>query len=102
MNRILRNALALAALSAATPALAWTTWPDIDFEWYASVGKSIAPAEEAYPAPRPGFIWSPAHWERRDTGPAWVAGHWIEDDYAAQVAEYSGRTPPPPIALQGR
>lgn len=102
MNRILRNALAIAALSAATPALAWTVWPDVDFEWYASVGKGTAPVEEAYPSARQGFIWSPAHWERRDAGSAWVTGRWIEDDYAAQVAAYSDRTIPPPIALQIR
>lgn len=102
MNGILRNALAIAALSAATPALAWTVWPDVDFQWYADVGRSTTPAEEAYPAPRLGLIWSPGHWERRDAASNWVAGRWIEDDYAAQVADYSGRTPVLPIALQGR
>lgn len=102
MNKVLRHALAVAALAISTPCLAWTVWPDVDFEWYASVGKSIAPALEPYPAARPGFIWSPAHWERRDFGQEWVAGRWIHDDYAEQVADYSGRTPSPAIALQGR
>lgn len=102
MNGILRSTLAVAAFAISTPALAWTVWPNVDFEWYASIGKSTAPAPEAYPAARAGSIWSPGHWERRDIGQAWVAGHWIEDDHFEQVAESRSRTPPTPIALQGR
>ena len=80
------------------PALSWTVWPDVDFEWYANVGKPVAPEAmtiEVMPAPRDGFIWSPGHYERTASGThRWVPGQWVADDYRQQVATYStlGRT----------
>ena len=88
MNLILKSTLAAAALAFATPSLAWTAWPDVDFEWYANVGKS-APAAEAYPAPRAGYIWSPAHYEWTGERQVFVAGHWIADDYDRQWRIYA-------------
>ena len=91
MRTISTTLLALAALAMAAPAHAWNTWntsPEIDFEWYANVGRSAAPSYE-FPPPRAGYIWSPGHWETRGTRQRFVAGHWIVDDFAAQVATHN-------------
>ena len=97
MNRILRTALVLAGVTLATPTLAWTVYPDIDFEWYANVGRQqAAPRIATEPAARKGYIWSHAHWEYRDNDSrqVYVPAHWIKDDYERQVALYtSGRAP---------
>lgn len=55
MQKIIHAGFATCALaSASMPALSWTVWPNIDFEWYADVGKPPAGTAtvEAYPAPR--------------------------------------------------
>lgn len=92
MNAILRNTLTVAALAAAWPAVAWTVWPDVDFEWYANVGRPAATLE-AYPAPRAGFMWSPAHYEWTGTRQILMPGTWIQDDYDRQSKAYaSGST----------
>ena len=94
IQKIISAGFATCALaSASVPALAWTVWPDVDFEWYADVGKPLAaPNVEVYPAPRAGWIWAPGHYETRGAQQAWVAGHWIPDDYQQQVAMYGSRT----------
>jgi YXWGXW repeat-containing protein len=96
IQTLISAGFATAALtSASIPALAWTVWPDIDFEWYADVGRPLAYPQyvEITPAPRAGYIWAPGHWETRDLHQQWVAGHWVKDDYAEQVAVYrNGRT----------
>ncbi len=75
-------------VSASVPALAWTVWPDVDFEWYANVGKPAM--VEVTPAPRAGYIWAPGHWETRsDSSQAWVGGQWVADDYTSQIATYA-------------
>ena len=84
MGTVSRSALALAALAIAAPVHA-SAPPDIDFEWDANVGRSVAPTY-AFPAPRAGYIWSPGLWEPRGTRQTFVRGHWIVDDYAAQLA----------------
>ena len=86
MQRILSCAFATAALAGASaPAFAITAWDDVDFAWYASVGKPVAgQVVSVYPAPREGSIWSPGHWETQGTTPVWVEGHWIADDYEQQ------------------
>ena len=90
IHRLISAGFAACALaSASVPALAWTVWPDVDFEWYADVGRAATLPAETYPAPRPGYIWSPGHYENRGARQVWVAGHWIKDDYAEQVALYS-------------
>jgi len=89
MNRILRNTLAVAAVVVATPTLAWTVYPDVDFEWYANVGKSAnASTIVVMPAPREGYIWAPASWQNRGSSQVYVAGHWVKDDFEEQVALY--------------
>jgi hypothetical protein len=94
IQKIISAGFAICALaSASVPALAWTVWPDVDFQWYADVGKPMGATVETYPAPREGFIWSPGHYETRGTRQAWVAGHWIRDDYQQQVATYGHRAP---------
>ncbi|HZZ94686.1 MAG TPA: YXWGXW repeat-containing protein [Usitatibacter sp.] len=94
IQKIISAGFATCALaSASVPALAWTVWPDVDFEWYADVGKPMAaPAVEVYPAPREGYIWSPGHYENREARQVWVPGHWIRDDYQQQLAMYGSRT----------
>jgi len=91
IHKLISAGFALAALtSASVPALAWTVWPDIDFEWYADVGNpAFAPNVKIYPAPREGYIWSPGHWENHGRRQAWVTGHYVKDDYEQQVAMYN-------------
>ena len=88
MRTISTTVLALAGLAMAAPAHAWNTSPDVDFEWYASVGRSAAPTY-AFPPPRAGYIWSPGHWETLGTRQRFVAGHWIVDDFAVQLATHN-------------
>ena len=93
IQKIIHAGFATCALaSASLPALSWTVWPDVDFEWYANVGKPVAGAAtsvEVFPAPREGYIWSPGHYERSATGNhTWVAGKWVADDYPQQLATY--------------
>ena len=87
MRTIQRILIALAGLAIAAPAVA-STAPDIDFEWYASVGR---PADSTpFPPARAGYIWSPSQWITYDgTRQRLVAGHWIVDDFAAQLARYN-------------
>ena len=92
MQKIIHAGFAACALaSASMPALSWTVWPNIDFEWYADVGKAPEGAAtiETYPAPRVGYIWAPGHYERINGRPEYVAGRWLVDDYPQQVARYS-------------
>ena len=81
--------LAAAAMSLATPAVAWTVWPDVDFEWYANVGRPAASQAQAEPAPRAGFIWAPARHEWNGTRHVSIPGVWIEDDYDRQWRAYA-------------
>jgi hypothetical protein len=85
----------VALASAAIPALALGVYPDVDFEWYANVGRE-APGTtvvQVMPAPREGYIWSPGHWETRGTRQTWVAGQWTKDDFHQQLAVYNnGKT----------
>jgi hypothetical protein len=100
--KILLAATATAvAITFATPALAFTVWPDVDFQWYADVGRydarpAIAPP--APPAPRDGYIWSPERWETRGARQTLIAAHWVVDDYRAQLAIYNH----PPIVADAR
>jgi len=89
MQQLVSAAFASAALAASFPAQSWTVWPDVDFEWYANVGKPLTTAVVSYPAPREGQIWSPAHWELHGQRQVYVTGHWIRDDYFERVAEYT-------------
>jgi hypothetical protein len=88
IQRVISTGFATAALaSASLPALSWTVWPDVDFEWYANVGKPVnGSIVEAWPAPREGYIWAPGRYETVGTRQAWVPGRWIRDDYAERVA----------------
>ena len=44
-QRIISTGFATAAIAAASmPALSGTVWPDVDFEWYANVGKPTSQA----------------------------------------------------------
>ena len=79
----------IALASAAIPALALNVYPDVDFEWYANVGKSAPGTTLVMPAPRAGYIWSPGHWETRGAHQTWVAGHWTKDDFEQQLMVYN-------------
>ena len=91
MNLILKSTLAAAALAFATPSLAWTAWPDVDFEWYANVGKPVAGTYvyEVTPAPRAGYIWSPGHYEWTGTRQVWTPGVFVKDDYDREWHAYA-------------
>jgi hypothetical protein len=83
-----------ALASASVPSLAYTVWPDVDFEWYATVGRPTAYSPvyvEVTPPPKKGYIWSPGHWETRGASSpqVWVAGRFVKDDYAEQLAIYN-------------
>jgi len=91
MKTMLKTAAAVAAMSLTTPVLAFSVWPDIDFEWYVNAGHSnvrTAPVV-VQPAARPGYIWSPAHIETRGEHQIRVAAHWVADDYDTQLALYN-------------
>ncbi len=90
IQQLISAGFAVSALvTASVPALAWSPWPAVDFEWYADVGKPLArPAGvEVTPPPRAGYIWAPGHWEARGARQQWVAGHWVRDEYDQQLAQ---------------
>ena len=90
MNALISAGFATALASASIPAVATTFYPDFDFEWYANVGKPLpGMTVELLPAPRAGYIFVPGRYETRGTRQVWVAGHYIKDDYAQQVAIYN-------------
>jgi hypothetical protein len=66
IQRVIQAGFATAAIaSASIPALAWTVWPDVDFAWYASVGKPVdARTVEIATAPAPSYSWGPSNDER--------------------------------------
>jgi hypothetical protein len=87
IQKLIAGGLAAAAFaSAALPASSayLGVWPDIDFDWYTSVGTT--PPAETTPAPRAGYIWAPGRYETLDGRETWVAGQWVKDDFAEQVA----------------
>jgi hypothetical protein len=91
-QKLIYTGFALCALaSASMPALSWTVYPDVDFEWYANVGKQLVPAE-IQPAPRPGYIWSPGHYEWNGTREVYMRGTWVKDDYDRQWRAYADGT----------
>ena len=51
IQRLIHAGFATAAIaSASVPALAWTVWPDVDFEWYANVGRAPAASSTVEPS----------------------------------------------------
>lgn len=98
IQKIIYGGFAACALaSASMPAFSYTVWPDVDFEWYANVGKPVAGTyyTEVMPAPRPGYIWSPGHYEWTGSRQVWMPGVWVKDDYDRQWKAYAfnnGRT----------
>lgn len=90
-QKLISAGFAIVALaSASIPALAWTVWPDIDFEWYADVGRPlVAPQVEIALPPREGYIVAPGHWENRAGRQVWIAQHYVRDDYPQQLAVYN-------------
>ncbi|HYC34979.1 MAG TPA: hypothetical protein VEC19_01050 [Usitatibacter sp.] len=93
MQKIIYTGFATCALaSASMPAFSWTVWPNVDFEWYADVGKLPAGNAEVavFPAPRTGYIWAPGHYESvAGSDRQYIPGRWIVDDHQEQVARYS-------------
>ena len=101
IQRLISAGFATAALaSASVPAVAYTVWPDVNFEWYANVGAPLVASDFVpEPPPRAGYIWAPGHWERHGKRYEWVAAHWVRDDYREQLAMYArpvdiGSNPP--------
>jgi hypothetical protein len=96
INKLISAGFAAAALASATlPALADTMWPnnytfdwpDVNFEWYANVGRPLNTEQAPYPT-RPGYIWAPGRYENQSASqdPVWVPGHFVKDDFNEQVA----------------
>ena len=94
IQRLIYAGFATCALaSASMPAFSWTVWPDVDFEWYANVGKPVAGSVvEVYPAPRPGYIWAPGRYEWNGTRQVYTPGVWVQDDYDRQWQAYANGT----------
>src|SRR4051812_30549288 len=89
-QKLISAGFAIVALaSASVPALAWTVWPDVDFEWYSAVGKPMVPMTTVTLAPREGYIVSPGHWETRGTRQVYVEAQYVKDDYPQQLAVYN-------------
>jgi hypothetical protein len=89
-QKLISTGFAIVALAGASfPALSWTVWPDVDFEWYTQVGHPLASPTSVPLAPRSGYIVSPAHWETRGTHQVYVAAQYIKDDYPQQLAIYN-------------
>ncbi len=89
-QKLIQAGFAVVALaSASLPALSWTVWPDVDFEWYTQVGKPLAPSTVVTLAPRAGYIVSPGHWETRGTRQVYVPAQYVKDDYPQQLAMYN-------------
>jgi len=88
-QKLISAGFAIVALaSASIPALAWTVWPDVDFEWYAQVGRPLVPSTVVL-APREGYIVSPGHWETRGAHQVFVPAQYVRDDYPQQLAGYN-------------
>jgi len=100
MKTTIKSLAAVAAVTFAAPVFAFTVWPDIDFEWYANVGRYDArPANPGtQPAARPGYIWAPEHWETAGEHQKTVAAHWVLDDYYTQLAIHNH----PPVVADAR
>jgi len=80
IQRVIHAGFATAAIvSASVPAFAWTVWPDVDFEWYANVGR----APDATSTVEQGAASSAG--EVRMSG-AWQ-GYPIEDEAASPAQE---------------
>ena len=93
IQKIIYAGFATCALaSASMPAFSWTTWPNVDFEWYADAGKPPAPKAEVsvFPAPREGYIWAPGYYASvAGSDQQFIPGRWIPDNHAQEVAVYS-------------
>ena len=100
VKTMLRSTAALAAFTLATPAFAFSVWPDVDFEWYAMLAKYDARAVTVVTQPpaREGYIWSPERWETAGEHQKHIAAHWVADDYYAQLAIYNH----PPLVADAR
>ena len=93
IQRFIYAGFATCALaSASMPAFSWTVWPDVDFEWYANVGKPVAGSVEVYPAPREGYIWAPGRYEWNGARQVYNPGVWVKDDYDRQWHAYANGT----------
>ncbi len=72
-------ACALAGVS--LPAFSYTNnSTDVDFEWYANVGRTSPSGVELMPAPREGYIWAPGHYEWNGTRQVHMSGVWVRDE----------------------
>jgi hypothetical protein len=89
-QKLISAGFAIVALaSASIPALAYNTWPDFDFEWYANVGKPFAEPVVVTLVPREGNNVVPGRWETRGAHQVYVASHYVRDDYPQQLAVYN-------------
>ena len=76
IQRLVSAGFAAAAFtSASVPALAYSVWPDVDFQWYAQVGKDPYATVEIQPAPRAGLhlVSRPLGTARQPAGHGWAA-----------------------------
>jgi len=78
MQKFLPAGLAAVALAAYAVVAQAAPYPDVDFEWYANVGRPAG--SEVMPAPRDGYIWAPGHYEWTGTRQVWAPGVWVRDE----------------------
>ena len=91
IQRVISAGFATAAIaSASLPALSGTVWPNVDFEWYANVGKGrVQQADVSGAATREGRTGTPGASDARTRGPIDTQGTRAGDAAAHRAA------PPP-------
>lgn len=102
IQRVISAGFATAAIaSASVPALAWTVWPDVDFEWYADVGHPVA-TRDVQASTAPTAPYAAAVRDERPSplpAPRIVAPASEEIANAPSAAEPNVEPAPPPDAV---
>ncbi|HYP81848.1 YXWGXW repeat-containing protein [Variovorax sp.] len=94
MKKLLITAGAAALMSLGTLALPSTALADVAVS--VQFGPPPPPVREVVPAPRPGHVWAPGHYEYRKGHYVWSKGRWMDARpgyayHAPQWQERNGR-----------
>ena len=95
IQRVISIGFATAAIAAGSmPALSWTVWPDVDFEWYANVGRTASAPTAQDVTTRPGDPSVLPGQERATGNDLLVAPANPSVDRAVPSSQPQGRTAP--------